>query len=231
MTDWAQRVAARFGRGAQSYDRAAGLQAEVAARLATLLPPRAARVLEVGCGTGLFTAHLRGAYPGAEIVPTDISPAMAARVDGARVMDGENPHAPGPFDLIAACMSAHWFANPLRGLQNLADTLPPGGVLLYAAPAPGALGQWRGHLDSLGLSVGLLEFPDLPFRIEDNTHRIVYKSGLDFLRSLRDTGAATPRPGHRPLNPGQLRRAARAFDVQAQDGVGWVIRYGRIGAL
>jgi malonyl-CoA O-methyltransferase len=283
MSAWTRRVAARFGRRAATYDGAAGLQAQVAARLAQYLPPlqgggrgeslapwrlgvsntadsqgapapvegpksvnhrdtearsreKNVRVLEVGCGTGLFTRYLVARYGARAVLPTDASAAMAARVPGARVWDAagaalpplEQGGARGGFTLIAACMSAHWMHNPTQGLETLAKLLAPGGVLLYAMPAPGALDSWRRHLKSLGLHSGLLDFPDAPGRISDETHRIAYKSGLDFLRTLRDTGAATPRPGYRPLPPGALRRAARAFDDTARAGLDWVIRYGRL---
>ncbi|HBH26968.1 MAG TPA: SAM-dependent methyltransferase [Rhodospirillaceae bacterium] len=234
MTRWTQRVAARFSRGAGTYDSASGLQADIAARLAVLLPPRAEpilppraeRILEVGCGTGLFTRHLVARYGMGAVLPTDAAPDMAARVPGARVMNAGAPVLSGPFDLIAACMVLHWLPEPL----SLARLLAPGGALLYAAPTPGALAQWRDHLERLDLPCGLIDFPDLPGAVEERVHKVVYKDGITFLRSLAATGATTPRPGYRPLPPGALLRAARAFDEEAQRGVAWRIRYGRVTA-
>ena len=57
-------IAQSFGARAASYEEHADLQRTVAKRLARLLPPLAApRVLELGCGTGLFSRHLLARYP------------------------------------------------------------------------------------------------------------------------------------------------------------------------
>ena len=72
-------IAARFDARARSYERHAGLQRAVADQLARLLPERKSpRVLELGCGTGLFSRHLLARYPEGRFVLTDAAPAMIA---------------------------------------------------------------------------------------------------------------------------------------------------------
>ena len=72
-------IAASFGARAESYERHAGLQHAVAERLARLLPQRTSpNVLELGCGTGLFSRHLLSRYPEGRFVLTDAAPAMIA---------------------------------------------------------------------------------------------------------------------------------------------------------
>ena len=57
-------VTRSFGARAATYEAHADLQRDVAARLARLLPELARpRVLELGCGTGLFSRHLVARYP------------------------------------------------------------------------------------------------------------------------------------------------------------------------
>ena len=73
-------IAARFGARAESYELHAGLQRAVADKLARLLPQLdRPRVLELGCGTGLFSRHLIQRYPSGSFVLTDVAPAMIAQ--------------------------------------------------------------------------------------------------------------------------------------------------------
>src|SRR6476620_11570663 len=70
-------IAASFGARAKSYERHAGLQRAVADRLARLLPERKQpNVLELGCGTGLFSRHLLARYPEGRFLFTDLAPSM-----------------------------------------------------------------------------------------------------------------------------------------------------------
>ena len=73
-----------------------------------------ARVLDVACGTGFLTRHLRG-----EIVALDQSPRMleiaAERVPGARVVEGDAvplPFADGEFDRV---FTSHFYGHLLPG--------------------------------------------------------------------------------------------------------------------
>ena len=74
------------------------------------LEPR--RVLDVACGTGFLTRHLRG-----EVVGVDQSPAMvevaSARLPGARVVQGDAvplPFADGAFDRV---FTGHFYGHLL----------------------------------------------------------------------------------------------------------------------
>jgi len=113
-----QRVEAAFSQAAQ-YDSAASVQAETARRLAlklAALPVAPARILEIGCGTGLLSRHLAAAFPAAQLTLTDISAAMLERCKARlgegpayRVMDGEAADsAMGNFDLIASSLAVQW---------------------------------------------------------------------------------------------------------------------------
>jgi demethylmenaquinone methyltransferase/2-methoxy-6-polyprenyl-1,4-benzoquinol methylase len=72
------------------------------------------RVLDVACGTGFLTQHLRG-----EVAGLDQSPAMVAvaaeRLPGARVVQGDAvplPFADGEFDRI---FTGHFYGHLLEG--------------------------------------------------------------------------------------------------------------------
>ena len=233
-------VAARFARAASNYEHHAGLQADVAAKLAELLPAlERPKVLEVGCGTGYLTRHLLERYPHGDFLITDLAPEMVERCSARHesrngrsilfaTMDGENPDCAGKFDLIALSMTVQWFEDPLRGLRGLARLLKPGGCVLYAAPGRGCLPEWRAALESHGLPHGGLEMPDLPHIVCEEDRTVDYGSGLAFLRTLKGIGATTPRPGYVPLRPGHLRAALRRLERDHGARVSWRIAYGKI---
>ncbi len=230
-------VAAGFTARAESYERHAGLQKAVAARLASLLPPLdRPRVLELGCGTGLFSRHLIERYPQANFVLTDVSPAMISEcrrnLGGGSprrefvVMDASRPAALGQFDLIATSMTLHWLPEQRASLERLHALLAPSGVLLYAALGPDSFAEWHAVLDRLKLPSGTVPIEPLPGVVAEE-HLAPDPTALDFLRRMKAVGGLTPRDGYRPLPPGALRRAIRAADA-LQRPVTWHIVYGRL---
>ena len=178
MSDFQQRVAARFDSAAATYDNHSTVQRHAAARLASLiatasLPPRP-RVLEIGCGTGHLTERLACHLPGAHILATDIAPAMVAacrqrlahhpRIEFA-VMDACRPHQLGGsgsrrpasadfFDLICANLAVQWFADLPAALAGLVQRLAPGGVLALSLLGAETFREWRAAHERLGLRAG-----------------------------------------------------------------------------
>ncbi|RKT85338.1 Methyltransferase domain-containing protein [Saccharopolyspora antimicrobica] len=98
------------------------------------LPPRSARVLDVGCGTGAFAREL--AERAEHVDAVDVSPEMIERASGASarnvswlcgdVLDLSLDSS--GYDAVTAISSLHHM--PLRpALTRLADLLRPGGTL------------------------------------------------------------------------------------------------------
>lgn len=232
-------VADAFGARASSYEAHASLQRDVAARLALLLPALTRpRVLEVGCGTGLFSRHLVARYPDGRFVLTDAAPAMLAECRhnlapalcsdiAFEVMDASRPGGEGPFDLIASSMALHWLSEPAASLDRLRALLAPGGMLLYSALGPDSFAEWRAALEAEGLPSGLADLPALPGVIGDE-HLTPDTNALAFLKRIKAVGGLTPRDGYRPLPPGALRRAIRAADASHDGRITWHIVYGRM---
>ena len=234
-------IAGSFGARAASYEEHAGLQRAVAERLDLLLPPLAsARVLELGCGTGLFTRHLLKRYPDGTFVVSDLAPSMveqcrrnlANRSRGHvsfEVMDAARPTVDGPFDLIATSMTLHWLTDPSAALNTLRQLLAPDGVLIYATISGKSFPEWREVLIARGLPIGLLDIPELP-GIVDEQRLVADPDTLGFLRRMKAIGGMTPREGYAPFSAGALRRAIRASDEKHGGRITWHIVYGRIAA-
>jgi malonyl-CoA O-methyltransferase len=234
-------IAASFGARAESYERHAGLQRAIAERLARFLPEfESPRVLELGCGTGLFSRHLVQRYPQGRFILTDVAPAMIAACRrnlaplGAahisyEVMDAGEAGGHAGLDLIVSSMTLHWLADPVASLERLRRLLAPGGLLLYATLGPGTFAEWRAALASEGLPSGLPDIPELPGVIEEEL--LAPDAGtLAFLRRMKSVGGLTPREGYAPLSPGALRRAIRATDERSGGRVTWHIVYGALKA-
>jgi malonyl-CoA O-methyltransferase len=234
MRSWKQAVARAFD-GAEGYDGAAVVQAEVARRLARRSGqeglPAAPRILEIGCGTGLLTAALRESVPGGVLIASDIAPAMIlrcrARLAGASnlhavVMDAERPCLTPCFDLIASSLAAQWFEDLPGTLTRLSELLAPGGLLAVATLASGTFAEWRAAHAKLGLEAATPSYPSLPdlaaLRLPGCTHTATaepvmeaHADGRAFLNALRAIGAGTP-GDVTPLSPGAMRRVLRAFE-------------------
>jgi SAM-dependent methyltransferase len=111
---------------------------------------RGARVLDVAAGTGDQTlAIAERVGPSGYVLATDLSPAIlslarghAERAGGARVetrvADGESLGVPeASFDAAICRLGLMFFADPLRGLCEIARALRPGGglcTLVFSRP-------------------------------------------------------------------------------------------------
>ena len=238
----AQRISNAFGGAAAHYDEHAGVQRIVAATLAGLLrqqPLQGAarsgerlRILEIGCGTGMLTRHLRSLFPDAEIVATDISPDMLAIAaqggdTGAHFlcMDGEAPDFEGPyFDLIASSLAFQWFIDLPAALHRLYGLLRPGGSMMFATMAQRSFHEWRAAHAECGLEAGTPLYPSIEALREmladhadaflfEEEYRQDFGGASGLLAHLKGIGATVPVEGRIPLSAGQMRRVMRAFDM------------------
>lgn len=227
-------IARAFAAAAAGYDGAALAQRRIAARLgqriAALSLPADARAVEIGCGTGFLTERLLASQKQAAWEITDIAEAMvghcAARFPGRavfRVMDGEAPDlAPASCDLIAASMAVQWFGDLPGSLGRLAACLKPGGRLVFATLGAETFTEWRAAHAEAGYRPGSLDFPSAAElqalwpgggqgSVREERLAVWHADGRSFVRGLKDIGAQTPQPGHRPLPPGAFRKVLRRF--------------------
>lgn len=233
-------VAARFSAAAARYDEQAGVQQAVAESLDRMCAgiPAPARLLEIGCGTGLLTALVRRRFPGAGIDAVDVSPRMIAQArarlgfDGRlrwRVADlGHVPSAPR-YPLIVSSSSLHWICPLEEGLVKLAALLEDGGRLVFSIMVRGTLGELRASrlrvaphkppagnmptLQQVRLSLRYAALAALDERKE--IRRTTYPSAEAFLRRIHDQGltGGLVSSAAVPLNRGELK--ALAADYQA----------------
>lgn len=149
-----KKIAQSFGRAAATYDSVAQLQRDVGAELLQYLPdelPANARVLDLGSGTGFFTAQLHGKYPVAQIIGVDIAQGMLqfARTTHADEIywlggDAENlPLADQSVDVIFSSLAIQWCSNLPQLMAELQRVLAPGGKLFVATLGPATLHELK----------------------------------------------------------------------------------------
>ena len=150
-----------FERAAASYDSNNVLQCEVGLRLLKhfdpiLIQPR--RLVDVGCGTGLFFAELGKRFPRADMVGVDIAHPMLARaarrtpgwkrwlrLPHPRLVCGDAerlPLATGSAQLVFSNLALQW-CDPGRVFAEVARVLEPGGLFMFATFGPDTLKELR----------------------------------------------------------------------------------------
>jgi ubiquinone/menaquinone biosynthesis C-methylase UbiE len=98
-----------------------------------------ARILDLGCGTGILAARIVRAIPGTTVAGCDFSPGMlrhaAARSHRPGWVCGDAQRLPfrsESFDAIACTEAFHWFPDQPAALRECLRVLRPGGCLLVA---------------------------------------------------------------------------------------------------
>ncbi|ATP18684.1 MULTISPECIES: methyltransferase domain-containing protein [Sphingobium] len=230
-----QRISDSFGAAADRYDEHAGPQRTAAALVADIAqrqsPDGVARILEIGCGTGLLTRDIQARWPGAELVATDISPKMLDRAASAGLvagtflaMDGEAPSFEGEwFDLILSSLAFQWFDDLPAAIARLVALLRPGGSLIFSTMGQGSFAQWRTAHAACDLMPGVPAYPSLDalramlaaygdaFAF-DETVLLEGQGARALIGHLKGIGAVVPDEGRRPLSPAALRRVMTAYD-------------------
>ena len=103
------------------------------------------RALDLGCGTGVFTAEL--ARAGAEVIGVEVAQAAVRRARDQHpslqfelvAVEGPLPFADGAFDLVWASEVIEHVADTARWLSEVRRVLATGGRLVLSTPNHGRL--------------------------------------------------------------------------------------------
>ena len=136
----ADPVVIEYAKAAESYDEKWAFYLEATTR-ETLrrLPMRpAARVLDVGCGTGELLRRLRAKYPDAMLAGLDpvaemltvAKDKLSGREDLRVGYADSLPWRAGAFDIVVSCNMFHYITHPIPALREMARVLRPGGSLI-----------------------------------------------------------------------------------------------------
>ena len=236
-----------FEQAAAGYDAVAELQYEIGDRLLERmdfirLKPR--RILDLGAGTGMFSAALMKRYRGADVVALDIAPAMLQRVRSRGgwlrkplcvCADGELlPFADDSFDFIFSNLMLQWCSDLETTFIELRRVLAPGGLLMFTTFGPDTLMELRASWEAVDGYTHVNRFIDL-HDIGDSLLRtqwaepvmdseritVTYRDLERLLQDLKQIGAHNVTRGRPRGLTGRRRwqQFVAAYERQRQDGV------------
>lgn len=241
-----------FGRAAKTYDRNNVLQCEVGLRLLKHLEPiRLApkRIVDIGCGTGIFFEKLGEAFPGAELVGVDFARPMLAQARrrtpawkrwfGARAPhlvcgDAERlPLAAGSVQFAFSNLALQW-CRPEMVFAEAARVLEVGGLFMFSTFGPDTLRELRtafadvdGHehvntfidMHDLGDQLVLAGFADPVMEMEMIT--LEYACVEAIARDLKAIGARNAQPDRPRGLSGRSRwkRVIDNYERHRKDGI------------
>ncbi|KJS01830.1 MAG: hypothetical protein VR65_07860 [Desulfobulbaceae bacterium BRH_c16a] len=149
------RVASRFKASAATYEHTAIVQKEISRQLIAMLDrftiAAGARVLEIGCCTGVLTELLCRRERIDRLFVNDIVPEFCAhtekrtaphvgRVEGI-AGDIEMANLPQCLDLVISSSTFQWMTDLPTLLEKLAASLNTGGHLAFSIFGPGTMGE------------------------------------------------------------------------------------------
>jgi len=197
----------------------------------------ALKILEPGCGTGLYTRMLLDAFRGASVFGVDVSQAMvrvAKRGIGdprARfaVADAEEI-ATGSFDLVTSNAVFQWFLSLPRTLARMESLLPGGGLLTFSFFGPETYAELDAAMRASALRRGTRDgsrvaaaafhsreeisaalsaaFPR--WDVAERRYHQEFPTLADLLRNIRYTGTRGGGAGE-SWSPGKLARVEEAY--------------------
>jgi malonyl-CoA O-methyltransferase len=214
-----------FDRAADSYRQAAGVQAEIATKLAAMISVDSCdTALEIGCGDGLFTEKLVDRVAINSLITLDLAHNLLARLPGhIRTLpvqaNGEQlPIRSGSVDLLTSSSCLQWFNNPHKSLPELLTCLKDSGSFYFSVFCHGTFAE----MSQINQQCGFGQVRFLPkeqqiqriledacggqVQMQSETIIRTYPDVMTFLKRQKDTGA-----GHTENKKFTGRRALQKF--------------------
>jgi ubiquinone/menaquinone biosynthesis C-methylase UbiE len=143
-----QQATHEFTRWSESYDRSilqwllfGPSHRALIRRMKAVAGDRPVRILDVGCGTGVFAERVRREMPAARVWGVDLvaemlqkgTPRWQRQRDSVQPVQGDSerlPFAHGSFDFVTCANSFHHYPRQDRAVAEMHRVLKPGGRLM-----------------------------------------------------------------------------------------------------
>ncbi len=217
-----EQIKKQFNHAKNTYDQHAIVQQAMAKQLSNLLPKdgKIKNILEIGCGTGLFTKFLLQQYPNASLLAVDLAEEMINKAKQqlqsfsqvqfltADIEELEISAFP-PFDLIVSNAVIQWLQSKQKTLQTLTASLQPNGWFLASTFGPKTFSELQTTFQQVQQQLGLpatrhllplcsagewkhlLRHAGLQrIRSKQAFHRLYYENCFTFLKGIKKVGAS-----------------------------------------
>lgn len=203
-----------FNRAASSYEKAAQVQNAIGEQLfsrLSLLKIQPKYILDIGCGSGLFTQKLKEFYPKAHIIGLDLAHAMLKE---SKAKQGwfkkwgtinadmhKLPFANNQFDLIFSNQALHWSDDMQSLLLEIYRVMAKDACLMFSTLGPDTFKELRqafAEIDEHSHVNDFLDMHDLGDMVLANKFvdpvidmdmlTAHYPSSLSLLQSLKKQG-------------------------------------------
>lgn len=163
-----------FNRAAQAYEESAQVQNEIGDRLfsrLSLLKMQPKYILDLGCGSGLFSKKLKELYPKAQVISIDLAYSM---LEVAKTKQGwlkkwglvnadmhKLPFADAQFDLIFSNQVIHWTDDMQSLLQEIHRVMAKNACLMFTTLGPDTFKELRAAFSEVDSHAHVNDFLDM----------------------------------------------------------------------
>lgn len=168
------RICNIWNKYASTYEDAAKISHEIGNRLferLQYLTIQPQYILDLGCGTGVFSKALQKHYPKAHIIGLDIAHAMLMHAKQKQcwykkwpLVEGDMhrlPFAEGVFDLIFANQILHYTDTSVNTLRELNRVMRPDGCLMFSTLGPDTFRELKQAWKSVDNAQHIHDFMDM----------------------------------------------------------------------
>lgn len=199
-------VRQRFSKARHTYSDNAVIQKHIAEQMNNIIKrfapqTRKNNVLEIGCGTGLFTRIFLKDNTVNKLIMNDICEEMECQIhelltENNRFLpgDAETIDLPENQDMIISCSAIQWFDNPISFLNECRKKLTDSGILAISTFAPDNFWEIASvnssmlrYIDVETIRDALTEYYDIIYSGEERIC-LYFNSPEDVLRHLKNTG-------------------------------------------
>jgi malonyl-CoA O-methyltransferase len=177
-----KKMRQNFSRAAAEYDQQAQFQQQQMRRVlarAQQIIPAGARVLDIGCGTGLFAHEARDSQWDITGVDVAFEMCYVAMRRGAFTVNADAsalPFMDGAFDAVVSSLCVQWATDKRAVFREMYRMIKPGGVAIIATLGSDTLRELRAEAAAANVSIGLLSMD-----MAENYQRFASDAGFELL--------------------------------------------------
>ena len=237
-----ERVIRNFSKGAKTYDKAAIIQKHMADKMEIFVDgsKKEYKILEIGCGTGIFSKKLLKRFPNSKIDLLDISPSMLEQAkkklgEEERINyilnDIESHIKKEKYDIIFSNATFQWIEDQENLFKHLYSIVEFGGKVVFSTFGKRTYCELKDSFENMDGSFcfsqdfistkSLKEIAADNFMIlaADEEYMIEsYPSVLDFLKMIKNIGANSATGDGQILTKGRLKELEDIYMEKYGDG-------------